>query len=79
VDKGWTVEIALPWAGFSLLHPSRTFPPRPGDSLRASFSRFEALHYHGKNSGESVAWALNEHGVYDSHIPENFSYVHFAE
>ena len=79
VDKGWTVEIALPWAGFPWLLPGRTFPPQPGDSLRAAFFRFEALHYHGKNSGESVGWALNEHGVYDSHIPENFSYLHFAE
>lgn len=79
IDKGWTVEIALPWAGFSKLLPSRNFPPRPGENLRAAFFRFEALHYHGKNSGESVGWALNEHGIYDSHIPENFSYLEFAD
>jgi hypothetical protein len=79
VDRGWTVEIALPWTGLSALLPGRNFPPRPGDSIRAAFFRFEALHYHGKDSGESVGWALNEHGVYDSHIPENFSCLHFAE
>jgi len=28
---------------------------------------------------ESVGWALNEHGVYDSHIPENFAWLHFKE
>ena len=79
LDRGWTVEIAFPWAGFSHLLPNRNFPPENGESLRAAFFRFENLRYHGKNSSESVGWALNEHGVYDSHIPENFSYLHFAE
>lgn len=79
IDKGWTVEIAFPWEGISKLFPSRKFPPAPGDQLRAAFFRFEALRYHGKSSGESIGWALNEHGVYDSHIPENFSCLHFAE
>jgi hypothetical protein len=79
ISRGWTVEIALPWAGFADLLPRRNFPPAPGESLRAAFFRFEALRYHGKDSGVSLGWALNEHGVYDSHIPENFSYLHFAE
>ncbi|MDR2629531.1 MAG: carbohydrate-binding family 9-like protein [Spirochaetaceae bacterium] len=79
IDTGWTVEIAFPWEGMTKLLPGRQFPPAPGDQLRAAFFRFEALRYHGKNSGESIGWALNEHGVYDSHIPENFSFLHFAE
>jgi hypothetical protein len=79
IDTGWTVEIALPWEGMTKLFPRRKFPPAPGDQLRAAFFRFEDLRYHGKSSGESIGWALNEHGVYDSHIPENFSCLHFAE
>ena len=47
--------------------------------LRASFSRFEALRHHGKTVAESPGWALNAHGVYDSHIPECFSFLHFTE
>lgn len=31
----------------------------------------------GKTVAESAGWALNEHGAYDSHIPENFAYLHF--
>jgi hypothetical protein len=77
VDRGWTVEIALPWEGLGKLLPSRSFPPAPGDSLRAAFFRFEALRYHHQTIPESVGWALNEHGAYDSHIPENFSWLHF--
>jgi hypothetical protein len=78
VDKGWTVEIAFPWDGFRTLLPRQAFPPREGDIVRASFSRFEALRYHGKTVAESPGWALNPHGVYDSHIPECFSYLHFT-
>lgn len=79
VDRGWTIELALPWAGMKSLFASRALPPREGDTLRAAFSRFEALRYHGKTVPESPGWALNPHGVYDSHIPECFSYLHFTD
>ncbi|MDR3167300.1 MAG: carbohydrate-binding family 9-like protein [Treponema sp.] len=79
IDKGWTVEIAFPWAGLTRMYSRRTFPPVDGDILRAAFFRFENLRYHGKILNESIGWALNEHGVYDSHIPENFSYLHFVK
>jgi len=79
VDKGWSVELAFPWEGFKTLSPGRTWPPRDGDTLRCQFFRFEALRYHGKTVSESVAWALNEHGKLDSHIPENFACLHFKE
>ncbi|MDR1302713.1 MAG: carbohydrate-binding family 9-like protein [Treponema sp.] len=78
-DTGWTVEIAFPWKGMAQLYSCRCFPPVPGETLRAAFFRFEHLTYHGKTQDEGIGWALNEHGVYDSHIPENFSYLHFAE
>jgi len=79
IDKGWTVEIAFPWKGIEKMYSKRTFPPKKGDILRMAFMRFENLYFNGKKSNDSIGWALNEHGVYDSHIPENFSYVHFVE
>jgi len=79
VSKGWTVELAFPWEGFKILQPSRTWPPHEGESLRCQLFRFEALRYHGKTVTESAGWALNSHGSYDSHIPENFAYLHFNE
>ena len=77
VDKGWTVELAFPWEGFRTLSPGKTWPPKEGDILRFQAFRFEALRFHGKTVPESPGWALNEHGIYDSHIPENFAYLHF--
>jgi hypothetical protein len=79
IDKGWTVELAFPWEGFKVLSPGKNWPPKVGDSLRTQLFRFEALHYHGKTVNESAAWSLNEHGSLDSHIPENFAYLHFCE
>ncbi|HEY3266042.1 MAG TPA: carbohydrate-binding family 9-like protein [Armatimonadota bacterium] len=79
VDKGWVVEMALPWEGFKSLLPSRSFPPKEGDTLRMQFFRFEALRTLGKTIAESPGWSLNAHGVYDSHLPEKFATVHFTE
>jgi hypothetical protein len=78
-DRGWTVEMALPWKGLAFLFDGRTLPPREGETLRCDFSRFEAVRVHGKPLAENPGWSLNPHGVYDSHIPESFSVVHFTE
>ena len=78
IDRGWTVELAFPWEGFKILSPKKNWPPKDGDILRAQFFRFEYLRFNGNTSG-GAAWSLNEHGSYDSHIPENFSCLHFCE
>ncbi len=78
-DRGWTVELALPWTSLAFLFDGRRLPPRDGEILRCDFSRFEALRVHGRGLPENPGWSLNAHGVYDSHIPESFSVVHFSE
>jgi hypothetical protein len=78
VDKGWTVELAFPWEGMKTLAGGRSLPPRDGDIWRFDFSRFEALTYGGMKVEPSLGWAFNRHGVYDSHIPECFTYMHFT-
>ena len=79
VDRGWTVEMALPWASLAVLFGGRSLPPREGDTLRCDFSRFEALRVHGKSLPQNPGSSLNPHGVYDSHLPESFSVVHFTQ
>jgi hypothetical protein len=77
VDRGWTAELAFPWRGLRPLFAGRALPPGAGETLRVDFSRFEPL---GRPAGtRPPGWSLNPHGVYDSHIPECFSYVHFSE
>jgi Carbohydrate-binding family 9 len=78
IDRGWTVELALPWQGLAPLVAGRALPPAEGETLRCDFSRFEALRVHGKPLPENPGSSLNPHGVYDSHIPESFSVVRFT-
>jgi hypothetical protein len=78
IDDGWTAEIAFPWRGVKHLAGSRPVPPRDGDVWRMDFSRFELLESCGTRVEPHPGWALNKHGVYDSHIPECFSFVHFS-
>jgi hypothetical protein len=79
VDSGWTVELAFPWRGMGVLAGKRPTPPKSGDVWRMDFSRFERLEYCGVKADPHPGWALNRHGVYDSHIPECFSFVHFED
>jgi hypothetical protein len=76
-DKGWTVELALPWKGLEILAngDARSLPPKPGDNWRMDFSRFNT--YKG-NKDDSGGWAWSPHGVWDSHVPECFTYVEWV-
>ena len=78
IDRGWTVTLAFPWPSLEPLAQGRPLPPRAGDVWRMDFSRFEALPCCGARVRPDPGWALNRHGVYDSHIPECFSFVHFS-
>lgn len=78
VDLGWTAELAFPWKGMEILAQKRALPPKNGDTWRMDFSRFESLRHSGTQSDLSPGWALSKHGVYDSHIPECFPYIHFS-
>ncbi|MFN5927448.1 MAG: hypothetical protein ACK45X_04985, partial [Roseiflexaceae bacterium] len=77
IDKGWSVEIAIPWQSLAFMFTEGVLPPVSGRELRCDFSRFEALRLHGAPLPQNPGWALNAHGVYDSHIPESFSIVEF--
>jgi hypothetical protein len=79
VDKGWTLEIAIPWKSMKWLANGRSLPPKEGDTWRIFFGRFQKMTPSGKEVEPHPAWALNKHGLYDTHIPECFTYVHFTE
>jgi hypothetical protein len=78
-DRGWTVELALPWRGFEALAASdrRSLPPKDGDIWRMDFSRFNQYKA-APPANDSGGWAWSPHGVWDSHIPELFVQVQFS-
>src|SRR3954447_11377612 len=42
-SKGWTVELAFPWAGMRHLAHGRSLPPRDGDVWKLFLGRFQNL------------------------------------
>jgi len=73
VDRGWSVEIAVPWASLAVLAGGRPLPPRDGDEWRIALARFNT-----DRDGSTTGWAWSPHGVWDAHIPELFPIVRFS-
>lgn len=78
-DRGWTVELALPWEGLQVLAmgDGRSLPPRDHDVWRMDFSRFNQ-YKEAPPSKDPGGWAWSPHGTWDSHVPECFTYIHFS-
>ncbi len=78
-DRGWTVEVAVPWTGLSWVArgDGRSLPPQDGDVWRLDFSRFNTYH-EAPPADDSGGWAWSAHGVWDSHVPEVFPYITFS-
>ncbi|HYE32005.1 MAG TPA: carbohydrate-binding family 9-like protein [Methylomirabilota bacterium] len=78
-DRGWTVEIALPWRGLETLAKVEglALPPKDGDVWRMDFSRFNT-YKEAAPAKDSGGWVWTRHGVWDSHIPECFARVTFS-
>ena len=82
-DRGWTVEIAIPWAAYTSRLPVTR--PQIGNQWRANFSRVEwpkgvsidtpaAPGEHKENN-----WVWTPQGAVNMHIPEKWGYLHFRD
>jgi hypothetical protein len=89
VDRGWSVEMAIPWKAFSQ-GGHRTVPPLPGDSWRLNFSRVQWTldivdgAYAKRKSAEGRAlpeynWVWSPQGLIAMHYPERWGLLHFVE
>lgn len=67
-DRGWTVELAIPWKAFT-----KTPPPREGDQWRVNFSRVE---WFGKPESN---WVWSPQYQINMHRPDYWGYVQFAK
>lgn len=81
-DRGWTVEIAFPWAAFASRAPVKR--PQPGDTWRVNFSRVEWRVETKNGKYEKVPglpednWVWSPQGLIDMHVPEMWGYVRFV-
>ena len=78
IDKGWTVELVFPWKGAKWLAGDRPLPPKDGDTWKIFFGRFELLRVAGAEVQPHPGWSWNRHGVYDTHLPQCWTAVHFS-
>lgn len=79
IDKGWSLELAIPWSSLDLLANGRSLPPKEGDIWTMFLGRFQKLMVGGQEVQPHPAMALNAHGVYDTHLPDKWSRIRFVE
>ena len=82
-DRGWTVELAVPWKALGELARCPS-PPRDADQWRVNFSRVEWQLRAAGNGYEKVPntpennWVWSPQGAVDMHRPERWGYVQFS-
>jgi len=82
-DKGWTLEIAIPWASFGEA-ARMPLPPKPQDVWRVNFSRVEWQHeihegkYRRVPKTKEDNWVWSPQGKVNMHLPEHWGYVRFS-
>ena len=85
-DKGWTIEMAIPYA--CLKQPGRNYTPQLNKPWRINFSRVEwTMQNEGKSyvkklnaKGQPIPefnWVWSPIGIVDMHIPSRWGYLHF--
>jgi hypothetical protein len=79
IDEGWSLEIAIPWESLIYLADGRSLPPANGDIWKFFLGRFQKKMVDGREVSPHPASALRPHGVYDTHLPEEWSEITFVE
>jgi hypothetical protein len=90
-DKGWTVEMALPWEVLRECLPGNKLRPEAGDQWRVNFTRVEyrlqtenGAYVKAKDpaSGKPYLednWAWSPQGLVNIHYPEMWGFVEFTD
>ncbi len=82
-DRGWSVELAVPWSALGEL-ARRPAPPADGDQWRVNFSRVEwdleqdGAAYRKVAGRKEHNWVWSPQGVVNMHRPESWGYVQFS-
>jgi hypothetical protein len=83
-DRGWTVELAFPWAVLGK-YARKPWPPREYDQWRINFSRVEwpvetaEGRYRKPAGAKEDNWVWSPQYVVNMHRPETWGYVQFSK
>jgi hypothetical protein len=81
-DRGWSVEIAIPWTSFAARAPVAR--PSVGDVWRVNFSRVEwhvdvvEGRYQKVPGLREDNWVWSPQGVINMHVPQHWGFVEFS-
>jgi WD40 repeat protein len=84
IDKGWTIEIAIPWQITHALNGKPARPPHDGEQWRINFSRvqwrFDIVDgkYVRRKERKEDNWVWSPQGAVEMHRPERWGYVQFS-
>lgn len=80
VDEGWTVELAIPWAGIRALWADAVASPREGERWRLNFARMRPF-----DAGREVhakiprdMWVWSSQGAINMHLPQRWGSMRFV-
>ncbi|ASZ10178.1 carbohydrate-binding family 9-like protein [Chitinophaga pendula] len=81
IDKGWSVEIAIPFHTLGFYNQSPA--PRDGQLWRINFSRVQwdtdiRNGQYIKRQQAEHNWVWSPQGIIDMHAPEKWGYLHFS-
>jgi hypothetical protein len=71
-DRGWSVEMAIPWEAFAP-QVKGDCPPKPGDTWSAHLGRVHKEKFRSKN----IYWTWPVIGVVNCHLPHTYGLVVF--
>ncbi len=78
-DESWSLEISIPWQSLKYLANGRQLPPANGDIWKLFLGRFQKKIVGGIELSPHPASSLRSHGIYDTHLPEEWSVISFEE
>ena len=84
IDRGWTVELALPWEALAEFANTPS-PPEDGDTWRVNFSRVQWPYvvsngrYQKPADAKESNWVWSTQGTVNMHIPQRWGYVTFEQ
>lgn len=74
-DRGWSVEMALPWSGLKEIAGDRRLPPGPGERFRMTAYRC----HHDRTKRTAKGWTWSVMGNDNIHIPERWNEIVFVD
>jgi len=72
-DKGWTLEVAIPFTEFEPL--AQNFPPKPGERWAMNFNRWDGVNPERRLS----MWSDSGHERPSPHVPKRFGVIRFVK